>query len=137
MGSSVNYFQAVAHRGHPMTHLACSLIPLSEDDVETYQSLADRMAEVWLDNGALAYRDYVGDDLDAAEQGGRSFSDLAGLDETETLLLATLAFESREHRDDVQAKVSQDERVGEIMADGPPFDAARMASGGFELLVEG
>lgn len=42
----------------------------------------------------------------------------------------------RGHREQVEARFSKDERVGEIMAEGPPFDPSRIASGGFELLVE-
>lgn len=120
-----------------MTYLACSLIPLPENDVDAYRSLAKKMSEVWLDHGALAYRDYVGDDIDDAEQGGVPLSKLTDLADTETLVLATLTFESREHRDEVQAEVMQDPKVGEIMGAGAPFDPSRMAHGGFEVLVEG
>lgn len=120
-----------------MTYLACSLIPLPEDEVDAYRELAEQMAGVWLDNGALAYRDYVGEDLDVAGQVGRAFPEMASLGPSETVVLATLTFESREHRDEVEDSVSEDERVGEIMSEGPPFDPSRMATGGFELLVEG
>lgn len=121
-----------------MTYLACSLIPLPEDEVEAYRSMAERMAEVWLDHGALAYRDYVGEDLEVAEQGPVPFDAMADLADDETLVLATLTFESGEHRDEVQAKVMEkDPRVGEIMGEGAPFDPSRMVHGGFELLVDG
>lgn len=67
----------------------------------------------------------------------RGFPDMVELEPDETGILAWITFESREHRDEVQARFSKDDRVAEIMAEGPPFDPSRMAHGGFELLVEG
>lgn len=119
-----------------MTYLNCALIPLAEDDVDTYRDLADQMAAVWTDHGALQYRDYVGDDLEVEEKGAVPFPEVAGLDADETVVLTTLLFESREHRDKVEANVMEDPRVGEIMGAGAPFDPSRMVSGGFDLLVE-
>lgn len=120
-----------------MSYLSVALIPLPADRVDAYRALASQMAKVWLEHGARSYRDHVGDDLDVADQGMVPFPKIAGLDEGETIVLATLTFDSREHRDEVQAKVMEDPRVGELMPEGPPFDPSRMAHGGFELLVEG
>ncbi len=120
-----------------MTYVNCALIPVPEDAVETYRALSGQMAEVWLDHGARSYREFLGEDLDVEEKGAIGFPELAELSEDETVILAVTEFESREDRDEVEAKVMQDERVGEIMADGPPFDPSRIAGGGFELLVEG
>lgn len=120
-----------------MTYVNCALIPVPEDAVETYRTLSEQMAEVWLDHGATAYREFVGEDLDVAEAGAIGFPELAELSEGETVILAVAEFESREHRDEVEAEVMQDERVGKIMAEDPPFDPSRMAGGGFELIVQG
>lgn len=120
-----------------MTYLNCALIPIPEDGIDTYRGLAEEMAEVWLEHGARQYRDYVGDDLDVSESGARSFPEVVGLEEDETVVIATLTFDSREHRDEVEAEVMEDPRVGEIMGAGAPFDPSRMAGGGFDLIVEG
>lgn len=63
------------------------------------------------------------------------FPEVAGLEEDETVVLATLTLELHEHRDEVEDM--QDPKVGEIMGAGAPFDPSRMASGGVELLVGG
>lgn len=120
-----------------MTYLNCALIPLAKDEVDAYRDLAEKMAAVWLEHGALRYRDYLGEDLDVDEKGAIPFTDLADLEEDETVILATLLFDSREHRDEIETKVMEDPRVGEIMGAGAPFDPSRIAGGGFELLVEG
>jgi uncharacterized protein YbaA (DUF1428 family) len=46
-------------------------------------------------------------------------------------------FESREHRDQVNAKVMADPRMGSMgEKDEMPFDFKRMAYGGFKTIVE-
>lgn len=120
-----------------MTYVNFALIPVPEDAIETYRALSEQMAEVWLDHGARSYREFLGEDLDVEEKGAIGFPELAELSEGETVILAVTEFESRAHRDEVEAQVMDDPRVGEIMAAGPPFDPSRIAGGGFELLVEG
>ena len=120
-----------------MTYLNIALIPLPADAVEAYQALAEQMADLWLGHGALAYQDFVGEDLDVADKGAIPLAETVDLEDEEALLLATLRFTSREHRDEVEAKVMADSRVGEIMSEGLPFDPSRISGGGFELLVEG
>lgn len=120
-----------------MSYLNVAIIPVAEDALETYRALSEQMAEVWLDHGACSYREFLGEDLDVAEKGAIGFPELAELSEDETVILAVAEFETRAQRDEVEAEVMQDERVGEIMAEGAPFDPSRIIGGGFELLVEG
>ena len=53
------------------------------------------------------------------------------------MIFSWIAFESREHRDEVNATVMADPRMKEICGDSrnPPFDCKRMAYGGFKTLV--
>jgi uncharacterized protein YbaA (DUF1428 family) len=51
--------------------------------------------------------------------------------------LAWIKYESREHRDEVNAKVFADPRLCSMMEPGAmPFDCGRMAYGGFRTIVE-
>jgi uncharacterized protein YbaA (DUF1428 family) len=66
-----------------------------------------------------------------------SFPQLAGATAEETVVFAWIAYESRAHRDAVNAKVMEDPRMKEMMeSDLPLFDCKRMAYGGFQTIVQ-
>ena len=55
----------------------------------------------------------------------------------EVVIFAWITYKSKEHRDEVNAKVMADPRMAPMMnAENPPFDCTRMAYGGFKLLVK-
>jgi uncharacterized protein YbaA (DUF1428 family) len=87
-----------------------------------------------MEHGALEYRECVGDDMEAKEM--TAFPKLAGAQENETVVFSWITYRSREHRDEVNAKVMADPRMAEMMSDGCPFDYRRMAYGGFRTLVK-
>jgi uncharacterized protein YbaA (DUF1428 family) len=53
----------------------------------------------------------------------------------ETVVFSWIVYKSRAHRDRVNAKMMKDPRMKMDMAK-LPFDAKRMAYGGFKVLVE-
>jgi len=54
----------------------------------------------------------------------------------ETVVFAWIVFESRAHRDEVNARVMKDPRLTTLDPEAMPFDCKRMACGGFEVLVD-
>jgi uncharacterized protein YbaA (DUF1428 family) len=54
----------------------------------------------------------------------------------ETVVLAWIGFESRAHRDEVNAEVMKGPRLAKLDGNEVPFDCKRMAYGGFEVLVD-
>ena len=54
----------------------------------------------------------------------------------ETVVFAWIVFESRAHRDEVNAKVMKDPRLKGMDSLTMPFDCKRMAYGGFSTIVE-
>lgn len=110
------------------------VIVLPKDKVEAYRAIAEQAAAIWKEYGALEYRECVGDDLEIASV--LPFPKLTGAGPDETVVFSWIAFESREHRDEVNAKVMADPRMNE-MCDGAnmPFDIAKMAYGGFRTIV--
>lgn len=110
------------------------LIPIAKDKVSEYREIAQKAGEVWKEHGALEYYECVGDDLDI--EGMVSFKKVADTSGEETVIFSWIVFESREHRDRVNAAVMNDPRIKEMMETGPePFDYKRMAYGGFKTLV--
>lgn len=59
-----------------------------------------------------------------------------GAGDGETVILAWIVYESRAHRDEVNAAVMKDPRTADLMEPGfQPFDQERLVYGGFEALV--
>ena len=111
------------------------VLPLPKDKIEEYRKIAELACQVWIEHGALEYRECIGDDLEAKDM--VSFPQLVGIKPEETVAFSWIVFRSREHRDEVNAKVMEDPRMKNMCGqDGMPFDCARMAYGGFKTIVE-
>ena len=118
-----------------MTHYIDGfLLPISPDKIPEYQKIANRAGAVWMEHGALAYWECVGDDLNI--EGMVSFKQSAGCKENETVVIAWIVYPSREERDRINAAVMADPRLNDMMdKENPPFDFTRMAYGGFKDIV--
>ena len=109
---------------------------------EEYKKMAESGRDTWMKYGALEYYECRGDDLVPQEMGGekaRAFTEMAGASSGETVWFSFIVFKSKEHRDEVNAKVM--EEMGKQMEGHEdmkmPFDMKRMAYGGFQVEVEG
>ena len=112
--------------------------PIRESDLKTYQAVAEQVAEVWLSHGALAYQEFVGDDLHRS--GLRSFDESLELNEGEVVVMGWAVFPSKDVRDQANQAVPKDPRMNELVAplfqgEDPIFKARRMIYGGFKVLV--
>ena len=113
------------------------VIPLPKQNLAEYQRIATLAAQVWKDHGALEYIEAVGDDFPVCPQGGKSAPELIGAGEEETLIFSYIVYESRKHRDAVNAKIMEDPRMDEICpAVNGVFDFKRMITGGFRVIVD-
>jgi uncharacterized protein YbaA (DUF1428 family) len=110
------------------------LLPIAKDQIENYRAISSQAAAVWREHGALDYRECVGEALEPME-GLASFPVVAGAKEGETVIFAYIVYESRAHRDEVNAKVMADPRMKCGEPDSMPFDCRRMAYGGFQTIV--
>jgi len=112
------------------------VLPLPKDKIDKYTEIATKAAAIWKEHGALEYIEAVGDDFTAENM--IPFPKLAGASADETVVMAYIVYESREHRDAVNAKVMADPRIKEMCdPQTPMFDYTRMAYGGFRTIVEG
>lgn len=114
------------------------VLPIPREHLNEYQSVAHEVASIWKDYGALAYFEYVGEDL--ILEGTRSFAEVADTNANEVVVFGWVVFPSKEVRDQANAKVLGDPRMVELV--GPLtdpsrliFDASRMIYGGFRALV--
>lgn len=109
------------------------LIPVPKDKLDLYRGIAVQAGNIWKEHGALEYIECLGDDLDQAEM--VSFRKAAGATDDEVVIFSWIVYESREHRDQVNAKVMEDPRIKAMMEGPQPFDCKRMAYGGFKTIV--
>lgn len=111
------------------------VIPISKNNLDDYKQIAELAGSIWKEHGALEFIECVGDDLDQKEL--ISFKQAASADENETVIFSWIIFESREHRDKVNAAVMNDPRLAKMMNSdsSQPFDCKRMVCGGFKVLV--
>jgi uncharacterized protein YbaA (DUF1428 family) len=111
------------------------VLPVPKKNMQTYRRMAQKAGKVWREQGALEFRECVGDDLKTKM--AASFPRMIKLKKGETVVFSWIVFKSRAHRDSVNAKVMKDPRLAKMMdAKSMPFDSKRMVYGGFKVVVD-
>lgn len=114
------------------------VLPVPRIYLDEYKKAAEKVAEIWKEYGAIAYFEFVGDDLFL--EGTKSFIETVEAKEDEEIIFGWLVFPSKEIRDLANEKVPTDPRMSELIAPliNPNkliFDGSRMVYGGFRSLV--
>lgn len=118
-----------------MPYIDAFVIPVPKNKIDAYKKLASKAGKIWMEYGALQYVECVGEDLKIPF--GLPFTKLANTKKNETVIFSWIFFKSRKHRDAVNEKVMQDERLAKMCGpENMPFDIQRMSFGGFETLVK-
>ncbi|WP_190809281.1 DUF1428 domain-containing protein [Flagellimonas sp. S3867] len=115
------------------------VLPIPQDHLDQYKSVAEKVAKIWKEHGALAYFEYVGEDLKL--EGTQSFPELMRTKTDEAIVFGWVVFESRQVRDLANERVAADPRMIDLIApltdpSRMVFDAKRMAYGGFQMLIQ-
>ena len=110
------------------------VLAVPKRNIVAYRRMARMGAKIWLEHGALEFRECVGDDM--AVKMGMPFHRMMKTKPNETVVFSWITFKSRAHRDTVNAKVMKDARLGDMNPKTMPFDMKRMAYGGFKILVD-
>lgn len=115
------------------------VLPIPRIYIDEYKKVAEQVAEIWKEYGAIAYFEFVGDDLSL--EGTKSFIETVDANEDEEIVFGWVVFPSKEIRDLANKKVPTDPRMTEIVSplNNPKkliFDATRMVYGGFKPLVQ-
>jgi len=112
-----------------------------KNKVAQYKKMAREGMELWMKQGALAYRECVGDDVNP-DMGGVQFfpfTKMTKLKDNETVWFSYIEYKSKAHRDQVNKKVMKG--MEEYHKEHPehmkdmPFDMKRFAYGGFKVEV--
>jgi len=112
---------------------------ISKIYLKEYKKVAEKVAEIWKEHGAIAYFEFVGDDMYL--EGTKSFLKTLDAKEDEEIVFGWVAFPSKKTRDLANKKVSSDPRMTELIApltnsEKMIFDASKMVYGGFKPLVQ-
>ena len=108
------------------------VLAVPKDKVEDYKKMAKLGSEVWMELGALSYVECFADDVPYGEL--TSFPRAVQATDDEVVVFSWITYESREKRDEINAKVMQDPRMNEFAA-SMPFDGNRMIYGGFQIFL--
>jgi len=110
------------------------IVPVPRKKLAAYKALAKKACKVWLDHGALDYRECVAEDVKKGKW--TSFPRSVKLKTGETVIFSWITYKSRKHRDAVLKKVMKDPRLAAMMnPKNVPFDGKRMIYGGFDTIV--
>ncbi|HEU0204093.1 MAG TPA: DUF1428 domain-containing protein [Burkholderiaceae bacterium] len=111
------------------------VVPVPVRNLDAYRQVAEKAGKIWIEHGALQYCECAADDVQPGKV--TSFPQAVQLKDDETVVFAWIVYNSREHRDAVNAKVMADPRMKEMMDPAKfPFDGKRMFWGGFKGIVE-
>lgn len=117
-----------------MNYVDGFVAPVPRARLDAYRKLARKAGKVWMEHGALAYNECVGDDVPTGKH--TSFPQSVKLKADEVVVFSWIVYASRAQRDRTNKKVMADPRLA-AMADPKnlPFDAKRMFFGGFKTIV--
>ena len=110
------------------------VVPVPNKNLAAYRRLARKAGKIWMEYGALAYVECVGDDVKPGKV--TSFPQSVKLKPDEAVIFSWIVYKSRAHRDRVNKQVMADPRLAGMDPKTLPFDGKRMIWGGFKGLVE-
>jgi uncharacterized protein YbaA (DUF1428 family) len=111
------------------------VVPVPKKNVKKYKALATKAGKIWMEFGALQFRECVADDVKPGKL--TSFPQSVKLKKDETVMFSWIVYKSRKDRDRINKKVMMDPRLAKMMQGKEnPFDAKRMIYGGFTTLVD-
>jgi uncharacterized protein YbaA (DUF1428 family) len=109
------------------------VVPVPLRNLDAYRRMAEQAGKIWMEDGALQYWECVGDDVKPGKI--TSFPQSVQLKDDEIVVFAWILYNSREHRDSVNAKVMEDPRIKDMIdPKSMPFDGMRIFWGGFKSL---
>ena len=116
-----------------MSYVDGFLLAVPKAKLDDYKKLAQKGGAIWMEHGALAYVECIGDNVPYGEL--TSFPRAVQAKDDEVVIFSWVVYASRESRDAVMAKVMADPRMDADWS-AMPFDGKRMIFGGFKPFME-
>jgi uncharacterized protein YbaA (DUF1428 family) len=118
-----------------MAYVDGFLLAVPKRKLDAYKKLAQLAGKVWLEHGALEFKECVADDVKVGKV--TSFPQAVKLKPGEVVIFSYIVYKNRAARDKINKKVMEDPRLTTMMQGKEmPFDGKRMIFGGFETLVD-
>lgn len=118
-----------------MAYVDGFVLAVPKKNLAAYKKMAVAAGKVWLEHGALEFRECVADDVKVGKL--TSFPQSVKLKAGEVVVFSYIVYKNRAARDKINKKVMEDPRLNDMMqGKDMPFDAKRMIYGGFETLVD-
>ena len=116
-----------------MAYIDGFVVAVPKKNVKAYKAMATKAGKIWMEYGALEFRECIADDVKPGKL--TSFPQSVKLKKDEVVFFSYIVYKSRKDRDRINKKVMTDPR---LKMDGKdmPFDAKRMIWGGFKTLVD-
>ena len=118
-----------------MSYVDGLVVPVPKAKLSDYKKLAQLACEVWLEHGALDYREWIAEDVKPGKL--TSFPQAVQLKDDEVISLSWVVYKNKEDRDRIAKAVMDDPQLKETMGDpsNMPFDGKRMFWGGFRTFL--
>jgi uncharacterized protein YbaA (DUF1428 family) len=117
-----------------MPYVDAYVIPVKKKDVNTYAKMAKRASKVYMESGALEFRECVCDEL--SNKWGSGFAKQLKLKPNETVYFSWVVFKSKAARNAINKKIMKDPRMQQIMKEPMVFDMKRFMNGGCKIMVD-
>ena len=117
-----------------MAYVDGFVIAVPKKKLADYKKLAQKAGKIWMEHGALEFRECVADDVKVGKL--TSFPQAVKLKPGEVVVFSYVVYKNRAARDKINKKIMEDPRLNDMMAGREmPFDGKRMIYGGFDSLV--
>lgn len=118
-----------------MSYVDGFVIPINKKKMPAYVKMARKAGKIWMEHGAEAYFECVGDDINPSF--GMPFPKLAKAKDGETVMFSFVVYKNKAQRDRVNKKIMADPRIAALCDPREmPFEVKRMAYGGFKAVVK-
>lgn len=117
-----------------MSYVDGFIVPVPKKNLDAYRKMSKKAGKIWMEYGALEYRECIGDDVPVGKV--TSFTRSVKLKAGEVVVFSWIVYKSRAQRDRINAKVMKDPRLDSMDPKTMPFDAKRMIFGGFKIFVD-
>ncbi|WP_395645183.1 DUF1428 domain-containing protein [Terricaulis sp.] len=110
------------------------LLQVPTKNMAAYKRMSEKAGKVWMEYGALDYKECWGDDM-TAEGMTTTFPKALRVKSSQTIVFSWIVYASKAERNRILKLVMADPRLAK-MPDPMPFDPTKMLYGGFEVIVD-